>query len=674
MPERTFNFGPWRGSLRATEPFINAPEIARLMVNGYLPDSTLGSGFYSRPGTVQDNDARMATTGTNAGQGVFSFISPTNGVAYNFLFADGKVWRWQTLGGAPVDVTPANVNIADTGFVYAEALGGTVIVNDGQNPPWQMSDLGSTPVTATPVDYETATVLLSRGTTDTSIANAQTFVVIDGTFANVTAQETALPAGTIPTNQWGVYRVSSDISGTITVTAGAANYGAGYASEAAAIAAVPATPVDEWNLGYFTVQTNTGNPFVANTDALQGGASGNPANATNYYRGTGVPWLAFGSPVVYTGAIFFVLDTVLVNGTATNARTTIAWSEPNQPLVGYFQGDYDNTWTLTQTSTEPIYALCGTNDALYYFRQLSVGAISGAPGVNFASTATHDVVSGNVGCVLPNTVETFLNFVYFCDQFGRPWRFAVGGSPEPIWQQARELFEDSAQAVNDIVRRGVGWATIEPNLNVYIVGTYSQTFVTDVLPDEFLVFDARSGAYFGLWTIGVFEGAQTIAGVVRNADQQPVLVFLEGPDANYSGVIATNRLTLVAENIWQEQNPAGNSPFGFTLQTHYTAFDPRTVQNVNRVYALAETGNAATPIAGSGFAYTQGGRTTLPSYTPVTLATNVDGIGVYKWLLEGDTRGRGTKVQLTFAPTTNQVKLYSIGVDTVESMAGIEDR
>src|SRR5690606_22099470 len=135
-------------------------------------------------------------------------------------------------------------------------------------------------------------------------------------------------------------------------------------------------------------------------------------------------------------AVFFILQTV--EGVA--ARTTIAWSEPNQPGVGYQQTDYDNAWTLTQTSADPLYALAATNDALYYFRAFSIGAITGAPNVNFQNTATHDVVSGNVGCVESSTVRTFRNYVYFADAQSRPYRFAMGGAPEPIWQQASFLF------------------------------------------------------------------------------------------------------------------------------------------------------------------------------------------------------------------------------------------
>ena len=131
---------------------------------------------------------------------------------------------------------------------------------------------------------------LSRGTTDTKIQTSAFTYAIQGVqaFKAAVAAGTTLPAGTIPTNTWGIYLVSINAAGTLTVTPGALNFTTGYASEAAAIAALPATPATtapttDASVGYFTVQTKVGSPFVGGTDALAGGASGNVANATNYY-------------------------------------------------------------------------------------------------------------------------------------------------------------------------------------------------------------------------------------------------------------------------------------------------------------------------------------------------------------------------------------------------------
>lgn len=102
------------------------------------------------------------------------------------------------------------------------------------------------------------------------------------------AAGTALPAGTIPINQWGSYTLDVATGGAITVTAAPANGTTGYATEALAIAALPKAVTAKARIGYLTVKTGVGTTFVPTTDALATGAGGNPASATNYYPTFGV--------------------------------------------------------------------------------------------------------------------------------------------------------------------------------------------------------------------------------------------------------------------------------------------------------------------------------------------------------------------------------------------------
>lgn len=96
---------------------------------------------------------------------------------------------------------------------------------------------------------------------------------------------TALPAQTVPADTWALYSLEINAAGNITVTPAAANATTGYASEAAAIAALPAranNATTAW-MGYLTVKTKSATAWVAGTDALAGGTSGNVASTTNYY-------------------------------------------------------------------------------------------------------------------------------------------------------------------------------------------------------------------------------------------------------------------------------------------------------------------------------------------------------------------------------------------------------
>lgn len=132
---------------------------------------------------------------------------------------------------------------------------------------------------------------LAIGSTDTQVANgafdyqigAAAAVVNTLKKAAAVAAGTALAAGTIPADTWGIYLYAVDAADAKSCVAGAANFTTGYASEAAAIAALPATPGSKAALGYVTVKTKAGQPFVGRTDSLKGGATGNVASETNYY-------------------------------------------------------------------------------------------------------------------------------------------------------------------------------------------------------------------------------------------------------------------------------------------------------------------------------------------------------------------------------------------------------
>lgn len=650
--QRTFTLSNFRRVRNTENPFDDAlPDTLRITRECYMADPIAGGGVYQRPGRVRWGSI---ANGGNPGQAVYCHTG-TNGTHYNFFFVNGKVWRQATdLTSAPVDVTPTGVTIGTAKFVYVTSLADQIVVNDGVNIPWLGSDLGSTPITGTPIDYQTASVLLSIGSTDTQVANAAFTYLLSGTnySKTATAAGTALPAGTIPMNTWGVYRVSVVAGGTITVTAGAANYTTGYASEALAIAALPALPASSWDVGYFTVLTEVGATFVAGTDALQGGVSGNPSSDTNYYAGAAPPWTAFGQPVIYTGAVFFILSTV----EGVGQRTTIAWSEPNQPNVGYQQTGYDNAWTLTQTSTEPLFALAPTNDALYYFRALSIGAITGAPNVNFQNTATHDVVAANVGCTLPATICTFLNYVYFLDANGRPYRFAIGGAPEPIWRQSPVRFASTSPVGGALPG---AWAVVEPNLNVCLF-TRGTATTADTLTD---VFDAATGIYMGQWGSGLFEAC----GVMKDSDGEPHLAALRQDDG---GLAYCWRQARIWDDVWDDNG----TPMTITIQTGFLGYTMSAVYTYPRARMLVNTSSGLTaPTIALRLITSQGGQTLEGDGYTAGQAAGDD--WRLTWMVNRSS-GRGASLSFTGTSDTwdNQLQVFGIELEGVPSEGGIDDR
>lgn len=127
---------------------------------------------------------------------------------------------------------------------------------------------------------------LGRGSTDTNIGSGAFRFIITGQAASeakaaVTAG-TAIGAQTVPASTWAIYALDIATGGTITVTPGAANATTGYTSEALAIAALPTRVTAKARMGYITVKASA-STWIAATDALAGGSSGNPATTTNYY-------------------------------------------------------------------------------------------------------------------------------------------------------------------------------------------------------------------------------------------------------------------------------------------------------------------------------------------------------------------------------------------------------
>lgn len=243
------------------------------------------------------------------------------------------------------------------------------------------------------------------------------------------------------------------------------------------------------------------------------------------YDGAGVVWNTQ-HIVAWGGALVAALKQV----GGVYRQTDIAWSEPGTPATGWQQTDFDNNWTLQQTGSSPIYALAGTNVALYYFRQRSIGAISGAIGPDLQTTATHDAIAYNVGTESPASIQAFGNTLYFTDAVGRPWRLPLGGVPQAIWLNMRATV-DSQTTAFPLVTKVVTCAAVEPTLNLYLVAVWSPTPTAGSPPIEMYAFDARTGAYEGRWTIGAHLGIQIEAmGVLYDLQGRPVLVIQGSKD------------------------------------------------------------------------------------------------------------------------------------------------
>lgn len=666
---KTLTSGPWTGVRAVQSPFAANAQLLLGAENGRLLNGTQGGGFYARPGFARP---RSIVNNSNASQGVYCHQA-WSGTNYNFLFVDGKVWRWSTdLTSAPVDVTPTNVSISTGKFVYATSLNDSIIVNDGVNKPWIGTNLGSTPITATVIEQQTPANVLSIGSNDVRLANTAFTGTWSGTQATFAANAvgTAVGAlGQIAANTWGILLVEASNATTLVFTA-AFNAGAGYATEALAIAALPARTLGRRYVGYVTMRADAGAVWIAGTDAFATGTTGNQAQTTNYYAGEGPAYSVFGQPVIYYGAVFVIYQQI----ETVYARTTIGWSEPNQPSVGYQQTDYDNQWTLTQTSSDPLYALAPTNDALYYFRQLSVGAVAGAPGISFQGTATHDVVAANVGCTAPKTVCVVRNVVYFCDVNGRPWRFAVGGTVEPIWEQVIQATTSPVTVPSYVAPHA--WAIVDPNLNLYLAAPWPVAGSAAGVPSytsppaTLYAFDVDTGVYQGTWQLALQSAATPVlevGGVLRDAYGSPIVTILQ---ANVGGAAYVWRQYREWEQTWLDNAVLPNISVT-TPRVFYSGTETRRANQMRVLHGFDNGGTGGIPNTAATIA--------TPAQSSVSLAaraatdTSQASTGRTVFALDAAVT-RGMSFTVTAQTATNQWRAWAVEVDvSPDATATVED-
>lgn len=138
----------------------------------------------------------------------------------------------------------------------------------------------------------------------------------------------------------------------------------------------------------------------------------------------------YGQPTTYVGRIF---------GIKATDPATFVWSQPDDATIGYEAGGYNNAWTFTQTDSNRLYRMVGTNEALFALRARSGSIITGTVTANFASASTKDALSETLGTKSPWGVAVIgTNDLIFPDANMHPHLLVPGGQPTPIWTPFRE--------------------------------------------------------------------------------------------------------------------------------------------------------------------------------------------------------------------------------------------
>ena len=379
--------------------------------------------------------------------------------------------------------------------------------------------------------------------------------------------------------------------------------------------------------------------------------------------GAGGSWTAQGAPVVFAGALFFICKTVPV-GSSVVAGLGMIWSEPFQPDVGYVQSGYADFWNMVEQDSAPLYALWATNTYLYYFRELSIGALAGAPGVNFSTTASADTVSVNVGCTAPASIVQHGETIYFVDRIGRPYSFQGTNAPVELWKQLRGQIDATPSLIaNPTATALVGIGCVVPQLNVVLLGGWSSspTNSPPLGPTTLYCFDAVTGQYYGRWSGATASGLTTFDGLAQMKDSTGAATI-----AAYS--TGTNMhnflLSLLSANNWKDN----------AIVPTITAKTQRLGYSANVVWNATDTGTIITQSTAPVTVTVQTPYTS--STTEITAGTPASSSdGTYRLVFGMDVlEARG--IQVTMQPTTatSQWVLQRVEFPADSSLAALSDQ
>lgn len=264
--------------------------------------------------------------------------------------------------------------------------------------------------------------------------------------------------------------------------------------------------------------------------------------------------VAFGAPTVYYAKLFFIKNT---------ERNTIVWSEEQSANEGYEAGGFNNAWTLGQTDQEALVAIQGTNEALYYWRARSSGAISGAVNADFVNSGTRENVSNTIGTASPDGVVVHENAIYFLSADGYPYKLTIGGAMTPLWADLRESIPGFERG--SLVRAVAADYLPTQHVLLGLVET-GQTYAS-----RFIAIDTRTDAIGGLW-----DGwSAATLDVVKDEDGIPVLCHGSGNGYTYDhgnpeGTLWTDALHADDGGTTAIQHTVTGTPMGYELDTEKT--------------------------------------------------------------------------------------------------------
>lgn len=375
-----------------------------------------------------------------------------------------------------------------------------------------------------------------------------------------------------------------------------------------------------------------------------------------------------GAPKVYYGKLFII-------DAADNA--TLRWSEENDPDTGYGTGTSDNSWTLRQTSSDPLECLAATNDALYCFRPSSTAIITGAANSDFRSSGTMDAIQ-SVGCRSPDSIVLYGSSVVFLNQYGQPYRITPGYGPEPLHLRVQETLRGAGATAAQL---RAAWGRYDPVSHLIKFGYRATAAATT--NDQMVVFEPSKWECLGLhkwYSSGTTVMDHAVSTVWE--DENGYMRHVVGSGSASDIALYIQKADTSLTNAAQDTVAAGAATIPVTIETPKIGNDVRIERSFGRL--TVGTRNVGGTTAGItkwksqykgpySTAYTSAEAMYLGPATTVPSTMTLDGACVKAEQPGVSCIGRWIQVKLTNDTTSNPATRATCDQVTVDAVAADSD-
>ncbi len=384
------------------------------------------------------------------------------------------------------------------------------------------------------------------------------------------------------------------------------------------------------------------------------------------------PWNTKGGPTIRAGKVFFIVqgrggflatedgDIIITEGGDTLAnellsgfQNTVFWSEELDVRIGYRQGDYDNSWELSQSSSELLGALVGTESRLVFLRNKGIGDITGEVSEDFKAQSTKDGIDATLGTNAPAATLQLKDAIWSVSLDGKPFRIIVGGDKEELDMPLRREVEShfgTARNQSDVVA----------NARIGYHESYNLVLYTIWDRQTIYAFDATSGAYVGSWAVGAGIYIDAMGSMLDNQNRSTFVIIGTRTDVYSSetqGVVWRQKHP-DDDKEWLDQPDESEATYlglDRAIESHWLTHGGAALYRALDVMAEL-IGSPTRHAVGLEYVVPASGKSSrlvARSSAIVGEFTDMDSISIARWSLGRNAQGSGIRIRLSATHSDN---------------------